>query len=294
MHNHDKNNSNYIHKYLNKMYFRMMYGENKADKLNFSELYNFKKIEEHWINNEISNCQKWYDCGLPIYNSESVEAELIKHPVFSHPIYDYLRDYADINDLKTFVLNDSILNVEFFDYIALALFGTTGQAKAEISANLWDEAGRGEEGKFHTNLFMNLMTDLGLKYDRENIINLHSWQGLAGINLFSYLSLYPFNKMKYFGLLAATEMLDPSHYHKLLIGINRILKEKKVDYSYYNEHELIDVEHASGWLNKVIIPELEKSPHKLNDFWVGFYLRLDSTKRYYDELLDQFRMKIAA
>ena len=178
--------------------------------------------------------------------------------------------------------------------MALSIIGVNDQVKSEIASNLWDEAGQGNIQRFHTTLFIKLMNSMGLTYQRNQIIQNMIWEGIAGINLFSYLSFYPFNKMKYFGLLAATEMLDPSHYHKLIQGINRIVDDKKIDISYYTEHETIDVVHADGWLRKVVIPELDKRPAMTREFWLGFYMRLNSAKQYYDQLLNVFATQKAA
>jgi hypothetical protein len=120
-----------------------------------------------------------------------------------------------------------------------------------------------------------------------------SWEGIAGINLFSYLSLYSSNRMMYFGLLAATEMLDPPHYSELLKGLSRS-NIQEVNAAYYKEHETIDVVHAAGWMNNVILPTLEKHPERIQEFWLGFYLRLDSVQRYYDNLLHYFLNQNAA
>ncbi len=262
--------------------------------LDSAEINKLKHIERVWMGYETRHCFNQYNCYQAINHDDDVKQALKQHSVFYHPLFDYLQSQATSDDLKNFILNDSILNLEFFDYLVFAIIGATEQAKAEIIMNLWDEAGRGSVDKFHTTLFKEVMRELGLTYQREFIIEAMTWEGLAGINLFSHLSYYPHNKMKYYGLLAATEMLDPPHYHQLIQGMARLMPREKWDRTYYIEHEIIDVDHANGWLNKVILPELSKRPDKITDFWLGFYLRLDSAKRYYDRLLSLFNTKQAA
>ncbi|HDO9965256.1 TPA: iron-containing redox enzyme family protein, partial [Legionella pneumophila] len=256
--------------------------------------HEFKKYESSWMANEKNYFLTKYDCNVIVKDESLVRGVLQKQEVFNHPIFDYLMHDASIEDLKKFAYSESIMNLEFFDYLALAVIGVSAQAKVEIMANLWDEAGQGCAEKFHTVLFQNFLNDLGITYDRKQILEDLSWEGVAGINLFNYFSIYPFNKTKYFGMLAATEMLDPPHYNKLIKGIMRIFSSHNIDHSYYTEHELVDAQHASGWLNHVVIPELARKPYKTQDFWLGFYMRLDSTKKYYDQLLNSLIMKKAA
>lgn len=292
--NYDESKLKQVHLYLNQVYYKSIFGVNEKDQINNKDFLKFKYIEAEWIDGEKRAVLSQYDCNHHVKNELAAQEALKKHPIFNHAIFDYLMNEANLNDLKKFVISESVLNLEFFDYLALAIIGVGDQAKSEIAANLWDEAGRGKIDKFHTVLFENFMNDLGLKYNRDDVISNMSWSGIAGINLFSYFSVYPFNKMKYFGMLAATEMLDPAHYNKLINGINRILIKNKIDHSYYTEHEQIDVEHASGWLNNVVIPELSKNPEKTQDFWLGFYMRLNSAKCYYDDLFCLLTIKKAA
>lgn len=289
--NYNGNELKKIHLFMNEIYHQILFGEKPIDNKIFHE---FKKYESSWMANEKNYFLINYDCNVIVKDESLVRDMLQKHEVFNHPIFDYLMHDASLEELKKFAYSESIMNLEFFDYLALAVIGVSDQAKVEIMSNLWDETGQGRVEKFHTVLFQNFLNDLGITYDRKQILESMSWEGVAGINLFNYFSIYSFNKTKYFGMLAATEMLDPPHYNKLINGITRIFSSNNIDHSYYTEHELVDVGHASGWLNHVVIPELLRKPYKTQDFWLGFYMRLDSTKKYYDQLLNSLIMKKAA
>ncbi len=279
---------------MNKWYHNMLYDKNESNKFSESDYVKFKKMETDWIESEKKQCLRKYDCHVIVSNQEIVESALNSHGASPHPIFDYLAAEASLDDLKIFINNESVLNLEFFDYLALAVIGVSDQAKSEIARNLWDEAGRGKISQSHTVLFEKFFNDIGMKYNRHEIISNMSYEGIAGINLFNYFAIYPYNKMKYFGMLAATEMLDPPHYNKLIKGISRLFKHHPVNQQYYVEHELVDVDHASGWLQHVVIPELSVNPHKTSDFWLGFYMRLDSVKNYYDDLYHVLTMNSAA
>lgn len=291
-----KNHDTYLrktHQYLNQKYYQLIFNHDDKTIYDDQALCKLKHVENVWIEHEKSDCLNRYDCSQQIKTSADAEKILIAHPVYQHQIFDYLSRDANLDEIKYFIANDAVLNLEFFDYLALSIVGVSEQVRLEIIQNLWDEAGRGSMQLFHTVQFRKILNDLGLKYDREKMIANMSWEGIAGINLFSYLSLYSSNRMMYFGLLAATEMLDPPHYRELLNGLSRT-SVKEVNAVYYKEHETIDVMHADGWMNNVILPTLEKHPEKISEFWLGFYLRLDSVQRYYDHLLHYFLNQKAA
>jgi len=290
-------NPHYLHKihlYLNENYYRIHFNPDANQALEINEWTLHKQIENTWMQHEINDCYNRYDCHQKITSITDVEVVLLNHPVNQHPLFHYLQQDASIEDLKRYILNESVLNLEFFDYLVLSLIGVSDIARAEIITNVWDEAGRGHISQFHTNQFRAVMNSLGLTYQREKIIENMSWEGLAGINLFSYLSQYSHNKMKYFGLLAATELLDPPHYFQLLRGMSKYKSSHGLDVQYYVEHESIDIQHGNSWINNVILPEVTREPQLIVEFWLGFYLRLDSVQRYYDNLLQQFVKKLAA
>lgn len=281
-----------MHLFINHTYHKLLFCKDEKQMLNELTLNKLKHLEDIWINRVKKECECKYNIHQSLSNINIIEQILKKHPVFNHELYDFLSDQADENDFKKFIQNESILNLEFFDYLALSLVGSSGQIKSEITANLWDEAGRGDESKSHTNMFSKLLIDLGIDYNRNNMTVNMPWEALAGINLFNYLSYHSHQKIKYYGLLAATEMLDPYHYPKLIKGFSRLYPNNQVDYSYYTEHQLVDIAHAKSWLQNIILPELTKYPEKSSDFWLGFYLRLDSIYKYYNRLLNNFTKRI--
>jgi len=272
------------HLKLNQHYHALIFGDRQAPLSLASPINEIKKLESAWIHHDKAECYKKYHCERIVKNHYLVEQCLRDHTVFNHAIFDYLCYEADLKALKNFLLSEAILNFEFFAYLTLTLIEVSDLAKAEMTS----------KHKFHTHLFGNWMNDLDLPYQRESILRALSWQALAVINLFGYCSIYSDKKMIYFGLLAATEMLDPPHYKKLIQGMKRLFKTNRIDHSDYLEQEAADIDQANTWLRKVILPELEADPQKTGEFWLGFYLRLDSAKRYYDQLLQRLTTKQVA
>ncbi|SXZ58499.1 spermidine/putrescine ABC transporter [Klebsiella pneumoniae] len=84
--------------------------------------------------------------------------------------------------------------------------------------------------------------------------------------------------------MAMTELLDPPQYEKLVAGCRRIgLSER--DVHYYAEHITVDIGHADGWLNNVIVPIGKKHPAAMEEVFFGAALRLQTCNDYYDCLL---------
>lgn len=283
-----------IHLCLNEAYHSLVYNQEECAAINEMEMCKLKYIETVWIEHEMSDCTNRYDCFRKIHCMDDAVDALREHPVFQHPLYSYLRGEASLNEVKYLIQNDSVLNLEFFDYLVFAMVGVAEPLRLEIVKNVWDEAGRGCLQQFHTIQFRKLLGRLGIYYDRADIIRQMPWEGVAGINLFSYMSLYSHHKIKYFGVLAATEMLDPPHYQQLLTGFTRLRLSTEIKPDYYQEHAEIDIQHASSWMSKIVLPELSRCPEKISDFWLGFYLRLDSVQRYYDVMLNLFLTNKAA
>lgn len=82
--------------------------------------------------------------------------------------------------------------------------------------------------------------------------------GLAGYNAFMLGGVNRQHYYKSLGVMAMTELLDPPQYEKLVAGCRRIgLSER--DVHYYAEHITVDIGHADGWLNNVIIADWQKT-----------------------------------
>ncbi len=86
------------------------------------------------------------------------------------------------------------------------------------------------------------------------------------------------------GVIAMTELLDPPQYEKLVAGCRRIgLSER--DVHYYAEHITVDIGHADGWLNNVIVPIGKNIRRRWRRSSLAPRMRLQTCNDYYDCLL---------
>lgn len=284
-----------IHFYLNSHYYNLFLNRDYVCAMEPNEWAQFKYIESTWMTHEINDCLNRYHCALKIDTVATIQQIVKDHYAYQHPLFDYLEHKATFSDFKKFFENDAVLNVEFFDYLALSLPATSDQTKREIMRMLMARCGYGEIRKDHSNQFLSLLNAFNIDYQRDKMIPNLSWEGLAGINLFSYLSQYGFNKMKYFGLLAATQIVDPPHYTKIINGLTRIGNQEWTPTHYFKEHNVFAKQNSSHhWIKKIVLKELMHRPYQTIDFWIGLYLRLDFMQRYYDSLYHSFINKKAA
>lgn len=214
------------------------------------------------------------------------------HRASHHPLFDFLAEKASEKQISYFFKSDSALNLLFFDLVAMTLVGSFSETRGEISRNLWDEIGEGSNEYTHVNLYKDLLNRRGIELPDDHYSHLYDWQGLAGYNTFMLGGVTRQHYYKFLGAMAITELLDPSQYQKLVEGCRRVGLTDR-DVYYYSEHITVDVGHADGWLNNVIVPIARKIPGSLHEVYFGAVLRLQTCNDYYDHLLKVIRNKLA-
>jgi Iron-containing redox enzyme len=207
-----------------------------------------------------------------------------RHPVSSHPLFDFLEKDASREQIVAFFKSDSALNIRFFDLLLYSMIGSREGVRRELAQNLWDEAGRGEAARAHVSLFQHLLEVVGVGRAPDHHASELGWEGLAGHNLFMLACVNRQHYFKLLGVMAMTELLDPSQYEKLARGCRRVGLGGANELEYYDEHVTIDVIHGEGWLSNVIEPILRDTPEVGADILLGAVLRMATCKDYYDAL----------
>lgn len=242
------------------------------------------RCERAWLTHErrrIGNLPR-------VTDSESVVKALrnlwAQHPVATHPLFDFLENDASRDQIIAFFKSDSALNIRFFDLLVYSMIGSRQGVRKELAQNFWDEAGRGDAASSHVTLFQYLLDTVGVGQARDHHASELRWQGLAGYNLFMLCSVNRQHYFKLLGVMAMTELLDPSQYARLARGCERVGLGGANELDYYYEHVTIDVVHGEGWLANVITPIVDETPAVANDIIVGAAMRLASCNDYYDAL----------
>ena len=206
-----------------------------------------------------------------------------------HPLFDFLENDADYEQMVEFFLHEGALVLRFCDLMVLSLLGVDDEVRNELAVNFWDEVGNGSYQNRHTELFKRLLRHAGAELPEadelsENLSERLDWQGLAGFNLYVYLGLHRRNYFKYIGGMGVAEYMDPPQYEKILRGCRRVGIRDRHTLAYYAEHAELDVEHGEGWFTNVMAPLVRKYPETRYDMVLGAQMRINTTADYYDYL----------
>lgn len=246
-------------------------------------------IERHWLAAEYQRIGT-----APVFESPDALINALRravqaHPASHHPLFDLLAMRATRAQLEGFFRSDTALNVRFFDLIVMAMIGSPPETRQELASNFWDEAGRGDPQLSHVQLFRHLLADVGIAPSGDDFASQLTWQGLRGYNLFMLCGLNRQHYFKLLGVMAATELLDPPQYRKLIVGCRRLGLGPSIT-RYYDEHVTVDDVHGEGWLDNVIRPLTQREPRAMSAVWAGCMLRLASCGDYYDALNGQLSL----
>lgn len=245
------------------------------------------RIERAWLDSEVRRLGIARGPADSIAVVRSLKDLWSRHPVACHPLFDFLEKDASREQVIAFFRSDSALNIRFFDLLLYSMIGSREGVRRELAQNFWDECGRGDAARSHVRLFQHLLETVGAGRAVDNHASELEWQGLAGYNLFMLGSLNRRHYFKLLGIMAMTELLDPSQYEKLARGCRRVGLGNLNELDYYDEHVTIDVVHGDGWLANVVVPIVDETPAVAADIVLGAALRLASCNDYYDALYER-------
>jgi pyrroloquinoline quinone (PQQ) biosynthesis protein C len=202
------------------------------------------------------------------------------HRVYKHPYYrEFIRNRATTEDLRNYVIQESVVDGRFDDLLAMMQIGTRDSAKMEIAENYWDEMGNGDPAQVHTRLFNQIFKVFEIPaQELERSLTANALlSGNLAVLLCRYRNLYP----EAIGFLGMTEWLAPERFVQVVHAWERLgLPEAGI--VYHKLHITIDSRHAAGWFHNVIIPAA-RSERMRRAIARGTLWRLNSSARYLDE-----------
>lgn len=204
------------------------------------------------------------------------------HPVFKHPYYaDFINHQADRADMRTYVIQESLIDGRFDDLLAMMQIGASGRAKMEIASNFWDEMGNGNPDEVHTHLFSKIYQVFDISPEEmEQAMTLSDL--LAG-NLAVLVCRYRRFHLEAVGFLGMTEWLVPDRFKNVIRAWER-LGLPDVGITYHRLHVTIDSQHAAGWFHNIVEPA-SSSEAMRRGIARGALWRLNSSGRLLDERL---------
>ncbi|MEU8800808.1 iron-containing redox enzyme family protein [Spirillospora sp. NPDC048819] len=209
------------------------------------------------------------------------------HRAYKHPYYtEFIRYDARPEDLRTYVIQESLVDARFDDLLAMMQIGTSGPSKMEIAKNFWDEMGNGNPEEVHTHLFNKIYEVFGIQDgDIEGAVTANDLlSGNLAVLITRYRQMYP----EAVGFLGMTEWLAPSRFQNVVRAWERLgLPDAGI--TYHRLHITIDSKHAAGWFHNVVLPAAS-SEHMRRGIARGALWRANSSARYLDERLDGVRV----
>jgi pyrroloquinoline quinone (PQQ) biosynthesis protein C len=216
-----------------------------------------------------------------------------QHRLARHPFFDFVEHHATRADLRRFFLSDSAVVLRFFDLLVLSLVGADDDVRGELMDNLCDEMGQRDQEARHNRLFLRLLRYVGIS-DAEGaafVRDFHHHAGaacLAGHNLYLMLGSQRSNHLRSLGCLGSAELMDAAQYAKIVRGCRRLGWDDSEGMAYYISHAEADLAHGLGWLERVLMPLVNKDPRAAREFLLGTAFRLETAAQYYDSLLSEF------
>ena len=201
-------------------------------------------------------------------------------PGEADPLFPWLAEEADLEQMRWFLLQEVAGEAGFEDLVALAQVKMPDRPKLELARNYWDEMGRGNAGGMHGPMLAKLADELDLHPRIEDTV----WPSLALGNVlvaFSTTRRYAYHAL---GALGAVELTAPWRAAHVAAGLKRlgVGPERK----YYALHATLDVEHSRAWNDEVLTPLAETRPECIRSLAEGAVMRLMAGAACYDAYRD--------
>jgi len=191
------------------------------------------------------------------------------------PLFPWLAEAADLEQMRWFLLQEVAGEAGFEDLVAIAQVKMPTRPKLELARNYWDEMGRGNEGGMHGPMLQKLSDRLGLSPTIDGTV----WPSLALGNTlvaFSTTRRYAFHAL---GALGAVELTAPWRAAHVAEGLKRV--GVGAERKYFALHATLDVEHSRTWNEEVLRPLAAEHPDCIRSLAEGALMRLAAGARCY-------------
>lgn len=205
------------------------------------------------------------------------EALKVAGPGQGDPLFDWLAEGANLEQLQWFLTQEAAGEAGFDDLVALTQVKLPVPAKLELARNYWDEMGRGSEGGMHGPMLERTVVDLGL----TPAIDTTAWESLALANTmtaFATTRRYAYHSV---GALGVVELTAPTRVAKVAAGLKRLGCEPRVR-KYFDLHAILDLKHSEDWNHEALRPLVAEDPARVRALAEGALMRLISGRRCFD------------
>jgi hypothetical protein len=204
------------------------------------------------------------------------------------PLFPWLAEAADIEQMKWFLTQEVAGEAGFEDLTALTQVRLPSRPKLELARNYWDEMGRGQAKGMHGPMLAALASRLELEPTVETTI----WESLSLANTMAGLAANRRYAYHSIGALGAVELTAPDRAAAVAAGLKR-LGVRPGDRHYFDLHSTLDVRHSRSWNAEAIGPLVEAEPAVARAIAEGALMRLECGRRCFERYRREFGLNAA-
>jgi hypothetical protein len=198
-------------------------------------------------------------------------------PGQNDPLFDWLRDHADLRQMRWYLEQEAAGEAGFDDLTAFTQVKLPSRIKLELARNYWDEMGRGNAKGMHGPMLQRLVEALQLKPTIETT----AWESLALANAMTAMATRRDFAWHALGALGVIELTAPGRSAAVAAGLKRLGVEPK-DRLYFDLHATLDVKHSAAWNAEAIAPAVAEDPRRARAIAEGALIRLECGARCFE------------
>jgi hypothetical protein len=217
---------------------------------------------------------------------EALEA---KGPGQHDPLFDWIADHADLDEMRWFLTQEAAGEAGFDDLVAYTQVKLPEQAKLELARNYWDEMGRGIPKGMQGPMLAVLVDALRLKPEidstlAESLMLANAMTAMATNRRFAWHSV---------GALGVVELTAPGRAVCVAKALRRLGLSAR-DRRYFDIHAILDVKHSAAWNQEALRPLVAEDPARATAMAEGALIRLKCGERCFEAYRDAlWKEKIA-
>jgi hypothetical protein len=185
------------------------------------------------------------------------------------PLFDWLADEADLEQMRWFLTQEAAGEAGFDDLTAFTQIKMPSRIKLELARNYWDEMGRGNVKGMHGPMLSRLLDALDLHPSIGSTVT----ESLAVANAMTAMATRRDYAWHALGALGAIELTAPTRSAAVAAGLKRLGVSAK-DRLYFELHATLDVKHSQAWNAEAILPAVSEDPHRTIAIAEGALMRL--------------------
>lgn len=193
------------------------------------------------------------------------------------PLFPWLAEEADLDQLRWFMAQEAAGEAGFDDLVAYAQVKLPERPKLEMARNYWDEMGRGNPKGMHGPMLDTLVQRLGIEPRIEETV----WESLALANAMTAMATARRYAWHSVGALGAIELTAPTRAAHVAAALRRLGFTGR-ERHYFDLHAVLDVKHSEAWNEEVVRPLVTEDPSRGRFIAEGALIRLACGARCFE------------